>query len=66
LDPHFHLGDLTSTPAEVAANFQAFLTWIDTVHQPYAIANRIPACSVCQQHLQHLPPFEQVSTDKLH
>lgn len=53
--PHFQLGDLESNPAQVSKNFQTFLNWIDTVHEPFAVERNLPACTVCQQHLQELP-----------
>lgn len=52
--PHFHLGDLHSDAAEIAQNFQAFFHWLDTVHEPYAIAHNLPACTVCWKHLDQL------------
>lgn len=53
--PHFQLGTLHSSPAEIAHNFQAFLDWLDTVHEPYAIAQDLPACTVCWKALESLP-----------
>ena len=53
--PHFQLGDLNSSSAQVTRNFQAFLTWLDTVHEPFAVQNDLPACTVCWKHLQSLP-----------
>ena len=53
--PHFRLGDLHSSPAEVTKNFQTFFEWLDTVHQPYAEAHSLPACTVCWNHLDKLP-----------
>lgn len=53
--PHFQLGDIHTPPAEVAQNFEAFFEWLDTVHQPYAEAHELPACTVCWKHLQELP-----------
>ena len=32
--------------------------WIDTVHEPYAIAHDLPACTVCWKNLEELPPPE--------
>lgn len=61
--PHFHLGDIHSEPAEVAQNFQAFFRWLDTVHEPYAIAHNLPACTVCWKHLEQLPTPSEVSWD---
>lgn len=61
--PHFQLGDLHTDPATVSQNFQTFLTWLDTVHEPYAIAHDLPACTVCWNHLTELPipPFTHSS-----
>jgi hypothetical protein len=56
--PHFQLGTIQDAPEMVADNFQTFLDWIDTVHEPYAIANDQPACTVCWQHLDALPTPE--------
>ncbi|MGB3293997.1 MAG: radical SAM protein [Phormidesmis sp.] len=53
--PHFHLGDLQSSPAEISSSFKAFFKWLDTVHQPYAEAHNLPACTVCWNHLDKLP-----------
>ena len=53
--PHFQLGDLQSSPAEISGNFKTFFKWLDTVHQPYAEAHNLPACTVCWNHLEHLP-----------
>lgn len=54
--PHFQLGTVEDPPAAIATHFQRFLHWLDTVHEPYAIAHDIPACTVCWKHLQELPP----------
>ncbi|MBE9111372.1 radical SAM protein [Nodosilinea sp. LEGE 07298] len=56
--PHFQLGTIQDAPEMVADNFQTFLDWIDTVHEPYAIAHDQPACTVCWQHLEALPTPE--------
>jgi hypothetical protein len=53
--PHFQLGDVHTDSATISQNFQAFLTWLDTVHEPYALAHNLPACTVCRQHLADLP-----------
>jgi hypothetical protein len=53
--PHFQLGTTADSPEHVTQNFQAFLTWLDTVHEPYAIAHQLSACTVCWQHLSVLP-----------
>ncbi len=55
--PHFDLGSVESSPAEVSARFKAFFQWLDSVHEPYAEQHGIPACRVCHHHLQKLPPF---------
>jgi len=52
---HFQLGDVGSDAVEIAQNFQAFFHWLDTVHEPYAIAHNLPACTVCWKHLSQLP-----------
>jgi len=59
--PHFHLGNLGAPPAQISRNFKTFLDWLDTVHEPYAREHRLPACTVCQNHLKDLPapPFER-------
>jgi len=53
--PHFQLGDAMATPAQISTNFKAFLNWLDTVHEPFAVEHNLPACTVCQQHLHQLP-----------
>lgn len=53
--PHFHLGDIHTSPTEITQNFDAFFEWLDTVHQPYAEAHELPACTVCWKHLDQLP-----------
>ncbi|NJK61441.1 MAG: hypothetical protein HC921_00975 [Synechococcaceae cyanobacterium SM2_3_1] len=53
--PHFHLGDRHSPSSTVTHNFQIFLEWLDQVHEPYAKAQDLPACSVCWHHLEQLP-----------
>jgi hypothetical protein len=53
--PHFRLGTLDSMPEQVSQNFKLFLDWLDKVHEPFAIAHNLPACTVCQEHLQDLP-----------
>ncbi|MEO0351745.1 MAG: hypothetical protein AAF282_17030 [Cyanobacteria bacterium P01_A01_bin.15] len=53
--PHFQLGTVSDTPETITNNFQTFLTWLDTVHEPYAIEHDLPACTVCWQHLDALP-----------
>lgn len=53
--PHFQLGSVEDAPATVTENFQIFLEWLDTVHEPYAEKNDLPACTVCWKHLQELP-----------
>ena len=60
---HFQLGTVSDTPESITQNFQAFLDWIDTVHEPYAIKHDLPACTVCWKHLQELPnpKFSSVS-----
>lgn len=52
---HFQLGDTNSDAAEIAHNFQAFFEWLDTVHEPFATARNLPACTVCWKHLDQLP-----------
>jgi hypothetical protein len=54
-DPHFQLGTVRDTSETISQNFQAFLNWIDTVHEPYAREHDLPACTVCWKHLHHLP-----------
>jgi hypothetical protein len=53
--PHFQLGPLNSPPERIARNFKIFLNWLDTIHEPYAVKNNLPACTVCQRHLKDLP-----------
>ncbi len=53
--PHFQLGTTQDAPETVSANFQVFLDWLDTVHEPYAAAQDLPACTVCWQRLEALP-----------
>lgn len=53
--PHFQLGDLKDSAAQISGNFQIFLTWLDQVHEPYARDHDLPACTVCWQHLNELP-----------
>lgn len=53
--PHFQLGTVEDSPQTVTQNFQRFLEWLDTVHEPYAEAQDLPACTVCWKHLQDLP-----------
>jgi len=53
--PHFQLGTVNSSSEEIAENFQAFLNWLDTVHQPFAEAHDLAACQVCEHHLRELP-----------
>lgn len=59
--PHYQLGDIHTDPAIVTQNFQAFFHWLDTVHEPYAVANDLPACTVCWKHLAELPQPEWVT-----
>ncbi|MEM9977751.1 MAG: radical SAM protein [Cyanobacteria bacterium P01_D01_bin.2] len=56
--PHFQLGTVSDTPETITNNFQTFLTWLDTVHEPYAIEHDLPACTVCWKHLDALPAPE--------
>lgn len=53
--PHFQLGTIEHPAETIAQNFQAFFHWLDTVHEPYAIAHDLPACTVCWKHLDQLP-----------
>lgn len=53
--PHFQLGTVESDTGAIAYNFRAFFDWLDTVHQPYAEAHNLPACTVCWKHLEDLP-----------
>lgn len=53
--PHFQLGRTIDASDQIAQNFEAFFHWLDTVHEPYAIAHDLPACTVCWNHLQDLP-----------
>jgi hypothetical protein len=53
--PHFQLGDLETSPAQISQNFKTFLNWLDTVHEPFAQEQNLSACTVCQKHLQELP-----------
>lgn len=53
--PHFQLGTVQDPAETVTQNFQRFLTWLDTVHEPYAVDHDLPACTVCWQHLPELP-----------
>jgi hypothetical protein len=52
---HFQLGHVDDNPETITQNFQIFLDWLDTVHEPYAESHDLPACSVCWKHLQDLP-----------
>ena len=52
---HFQLGTVDDDPETVTENFNAFFHWLDTVHQPYAEANQLAACTVCWKHLDELP-----------
>jgi hypothetical protein len=52
--PHFHLGDLNTTPSQIVENFQTFLHWLDVIHQPFALSHNLNACSVCHNHLHQL------------
>lgn len=63
-DPHFQLGTVQDAPATITQNFQIFLDWLDTVHEPYAVEQDLPACTVCWKHLQDLPvpQFRETST----
>jgi hypothetical protein len=54
-DPHFQLGTVQDDPETIAQNFQTFLDWLDSVHEPYAVEHDLPACTVCWKHLQALP-----------
>lgn len=58
--PHFQLGDVSDSPEQISQNFQAFLHWLDTVHEPYALRRNLAACTVCWHHLDQLsvPGFE--------
>lgn len=53
--PHFHLGNLSTPTITIAENFQTFLQWLDTVHEPFALEHDIPACTLCRDHLHTLP-----------
>ncbi|MGB3296864.1 MAG: hypothetical protein WBA76_01250 [Phormidesmis sp.] len=53
--PHFQIGSVHDSPQTVTQNFETFLSWIDTVHEPYAVEHNLPACTVCWKHLQALP-----------
>jgi hypothetical protein len=53
--PHFQLGTVQDASKTVVQNFQTFLDWLDTVHEPYAVEHHLPACTVCLKHLQELP-----------
>jgi hypothetical protein len=53
--PHFQLGTVQASPDRIAQNFQAFINWLDTIHEPYAVEQDLPACTVCWKHLQELP-----------
>ncbi|MGI8936480.1 MAG: hypothetical protein ACR2FS_20655, partial [Phormidesmis sp.] len=63
--PHFQLGDLHSSPAEIAQNFTTFFEWLDTVHQPYAEAHNLPACTVCWKHLDQLPTPSAAASESI-
>ncbi len=52
--PHFQIGSIHDSPQAVSQNFETFLNWLDTVHEPYAIEHNLPACTVCWKHLQAL------------
>ncbi len=56
--PHFQLGTTQTNPETVAENFREFFHWLDTVHEPYAAANDLAACTVCGNHLDELPTPE--------
>ncbi|MBE9077315.1 radical SAM protein [Romeria aff. gracilis LEGE 07310] len=60
--PHFQIGSIQDDPETVADNFQTFLNWLDTVHEPFAIEQDLPACTVCWQHLKSLPPAQFKTT----
>ncbi len=61
--PHFQIGTIESDPAAIAQNFSRFFTWLDTVHQPYAEAHNLPACTVCWKHLAELPTPQAAQTE---
>lgn len=54
--PHFQLGTVQDAPETITRNFQIFFDWLATVHEPYAVEHDLPACTVCWQHLEALPP----------
>ncbi|NJL45688.1 MAG: hypothetical protein HC922_08120, partial [Leptolyngbyaceae cyanobacterium SM2_3_12] len=60
--PPFQLGQIQDSAETITQNFQAFLDWLDTVHEPYAQAQDLPACTVCWQHLEALPQPDFVAT----
>lgn len=61
---HFQLGTVQDSPDRVIQNFQAFIDWLDTVHEPYAVEQDLPACTVCWKYLQELPEPHFVSGTK--
>ncbi|MGJ3251311.1 MAG: radical SAM protein [Elainellaceae cyanobacterium] len=54
--PHFQIGRIYDHPATISENFERFLNWLDTVHEPYAKDHNLPACTVCWKHLDQLSP----------
>jgi len=54
--PHFDLGRVGSEPAEVFANYRAFLRWVDHTLDPAARERGISSCEMCHRHLAKLAP----------
>ena len=53
--PHYTLGDTSSEPERVFANYRRFREWIDLVLDPAARARGISSCEMCHRHLSELP-----------
>ena len=54
---HYRLGDLSTPPAEVHANYRRFRAWARGVLDPAARSRGLTSCEMCQRHVTDLPTY---------
>ena len=59
--PHYHLGDLSTPPAEVNANYRRFRTWAQHTLDPAARDRNLTSCEMCQRHVKELPTYRDTT-----
>ena len=59
--PHYRLGDLSTSPAEINANYRRFRTWARHTLDPAARAQNLTSCEMCQRHVTDLATYRDTT-----